>query len=448
MPYDFDLITVGAGSGGVAASRRAATLGARVAVIEADRPGGTCVLRGCVPKKLLSYAAQLGEGFEDAAGFGWSVDGKRHDWPTLLQRKNAEVARLSGVYASALEKAGCRLFHARATLVDPHTVDLGGERLTARVILVATGARPHVPNIPGREHFVTSDEALEFPKLPERLVVSGAGYIGVELSCIFRALGSRVTLLARGGGVLPAFDHDVRKHLGLELAKRGVEVRSATMVERIERSGGALVVHTPQGPLEADAVLAATGRWPSTGQLGLEALGVQLDARGGIGVDAYSRTAVESVYAIGDVTNRMALTPVAIAEGRAFAETVFGSRPVAIDYSHVPTAVFSSPPVGCVGMTEEGARSRGHDVDVYASTFRPMKHTLSGRDERTFMKLVVDRATDRVLGCHIVGMDAPEIVQPLAIALVCGATKRQFDRTVALHPTSAEELVLMREKRA
>jgi glutathione reductase (NADPH) len=448
MSHDFDLVTIGAGSGGVAATRRAAALGAKCAIVEARGVGGTCVLRGCVPKKLLAYAASFGEAFDDAVGFGWTVEARRHDWAELVARKNHEIARLGAVYVKNLERSGVEIVRGRATLEDAHTVDVGGRRLTARHVLVATGARPHVPtDVPGHERFVTSDDALDFPRLPLRLVVLGAGYIGVELASIFHGLGSAVTLLARSANVLPAFDDDVRAALADALAKRGVAVRTSTTVTRLEPRGDACIIHTSAGaPIEADAVLAATGRWPNSAGLGLERLGVHLDARGAIPVDAASRTAIDGIWAIGDVTGRLALTPVAIAEGRAFAETAFGTPPPPIDYVHVPTAVFSSPPVGCVGLTEARARERGFDVAVYKTSFRPMKHALSGRDERTMMKLVVDAGSDRVLGCHMVGADAPEIAQAVAIAVVCGATKAQLDRTVALHPTTAEELVLLRER--
>ena len=450
MPaYDFDLFTLGAGSGGVAASRRAGSYGARVAICEESRVGGTCVIRGCVPKKLLVYGSHYAHDFEDAAaGYGWSVPAPTFDWPTLIAKKNKEVDRLNGVYLRLLRDAGVTLFEGRARLVDAHSVEVGGTVYTAEHILVATGGRPILPPVRGVEHAITSNEALALAALPRRVVIVGGGYIGVEFAGIFHALGARVTLVIRGDSVLRGFDDDVRSFLTAELARRGIDVRTETFLEDIERSGDALSAMTSTGDtLEADQILFATGRAPNTAGLGLVEAGVALDDAGAVVVDAGSRTAVPSVYAVGDCTNRLNLTPVAIAEGRALAETLFNHRPMVVDHHNVPSAVFSQPPVATVGMTERQARAHAgpSGVDVYVSNFRPMKHTLTGRDERTMMKLVVDRASDRVLGCHMVGVDAPEIMQALAIAVKARLTKQDFDRTVAVHPTAAEEFVLMRE---
>jgi glutathione reductase (NADPH) len=448
-PYDFDLFTLGAGSGGVASSRRAGSYGARVAIAEESRVGGTCVIRGCVPKKLLVYGAHFRDEFEDSAGFGWTIpEAPRFDWPRLIAAKNQEIDRLNGIYIRLLRDSGVTLFEGRARLVDPHTVAVGDRTFTARHILVATGSRPVLPPVRGIEHAITSNEALELPALPERVLVVGGGYIGVELAGVFNALGSKVTLLLRSEGVLRGFDEDIRAALTAELDKRGIAIRCETVVESIEKRGGALSVMTRAGEmLEADALLYATGRTPNTRGLGLEEAGVTLDAQGAVTVDAMSRTTVPHIYAVGDCTNRKNLTPVAIAEGRAVAETLFNDRPTSVDHEYVASAVFSQPPVGTVGYSEHDARARFGAVDVYATSFRPMKHTLSGRDERTMMKLVVDRATDRVVGVHMVGPDAPEILQGFAVAVRCGATKAQFDMTVGIHPTAAEEFVTMRERR-
>jgi glutathione reductase (NADPH) len=446
--YDFDLFTLGAGSGGVAASRRAGAYGARVAICEESRVGGTCVIRGCVPKKLLVYGAHFAHDLEDAAGFGWTVPEPRHAFSALVAAKNREIDRLNGIYIRLLRDAGVTLLEGRGRVVDPHTVEVAGKRYTARYILVATGGRPHLPDVRGIEHAITSNEALDLPSLPPRVAIVGGGYIGVEFAGIFNALGAKVTMFIRGDSVLRGFDADIRAALTEELRKKGIDVRGETFVEDIERRGEALSLMTRQGDtLEVDAVLYATGRIPNTRGLGLEEIGVTLDAVGAVVVDTMSRTAVESVYSVGDCTNRVNLTPVAIAEGRAVAESLFHDRPTPIDHAGIPSAVFSQPPVATVGCSERHARELYGAVDVYVTSFRPLKHTLSGRDERTMMKLVVDRASQRVVGCHMVGADAPEIIQGLAIALKCGATKAQFDATVGIHPSAAEEFVTMRDKR-
>jgi glutathione reductase (NADPH) len=446
--FDFDLFTIGAGSGGVAASRRAASYGARVAICDDDRIGGTCVIRGCVPKKLLVIGSRYAADFEDARGFGWTVGEPASSWGALIAAKDREIERLSKVYERMLDEAKVTIVRGRAQLVDAHTVLVGDRQYTARYVLVATGARPERPQIPGIERTITSNEALDLRERPARIAIVGGGYIGVELAGVFRSFGSTVTLLVRGDAVLRGFDDDVRTSLSEEMRKRGVVIRAHTAVTAIEPHSYAHRLLTNAGdPVVADVVLYATGRAPNTRALGLDRAGVRVDAVGAVVVDASSRTDVESVYAVGDCTNRKNLTPVAIAEGRAVAETLFHSNPMTVDHTGVASAVFSQPPVGTVGMTERAAREALGDVDVYVSSFRPMKHTLSGRDERTMMKLVVDRKTDRVVGCHMVGDDAPEIIQGVAIALTCGATKTQFDKTIGIHPTAAEELVTMRTKR-
>ncbi|HZB90779.1 MAG TPA: glutathione-disulfide reductase [Stellaceae bacterium] len=445
--YDFDMITIGAGSGGVASSRRAGSYGAKVAICEDSRVGGTCVIRGCVPKKLLVYAAQFADAFAEAPGFGWTVAPAVHDWAELIAAKNREIDRLEGVYRDLLRNSGVRLFEGRAVLVDPHTVEVAGRRVTGANILIATGAHPVMPAIPGIEHAITSNEALELPALPRRIIIVGGGYIAVEFAGIFHALGAEVALVIRGEELLGGFDDDLRVGLAQELRRRGIEIRARTQVTRIDKRDHGFDLTTAQGEvLSADLVMYATGRRPNTRGIGLEAAGVTLDAEKAVAVDEWSRSSVPHIYAVGDVTDRLNLTPVAIAEGRALAETLFNDNPMKIDHENVATAVFSQPPIGTVGLTEAEARRRYGAIDVYCTRFRPMKHTLSGREERTLMKLVVDRASDRVLGCHMLGADAPEIIQGVAIAITCGATKRQFDRTIGIHPTAAEEFVTLREK--
>ena len=447
--YDFDLFTIGAGSGGVAASRRAGSYGARVAICEESRVGGTCVIRGCVPKKLLVYGSRFRDEFDDAAGFGWTVpEAPRMDWARLVAAKDREVDRLNGIYIRLLRDSGVTLVEGRARLVDAHTVAVGDRTFTAKHVLLATGSRPVLPPVRGIEHAITSNEALDLKALPPRVAIVGGGYIGVEFAGIFGTLGSKVTMIIRGDTVLRGFDDDLRAGLTAEMRKRGIRICCETNVRDIERRGDELSVMTREGEtIDVDVVLYATGRTPNTGGLGLVEAGVRLDAAGAVVVDAGSRTAVDSVYAVGDCTNRINLTPVAIAEGRAVAETLFHDNPMEIDHEYVASAVFSQPPLGTVGYGEREARQRFGKVDVYVSGFRPMKNTLTGRDERTVMKLVVERATQRVVGCHMLGPDAPEIIQGFAVALKCGATKAQFDATVGIHPTAAEELVTMRDKR-
>jgi glutathione reductase (NADPH) len=450
--FDFDLFTIGAGSGGVAASRRAGSYGARVAICEESRVGGTCVIRGCVPKKLLVYGSHFADELADARGFGWTIgegaSAPRFDWARLIAAKDKEIDRLNAIYIRMLRDARCTLVEGRAHVVDGHTVEVAGKRYTAKNILVATGGRPFVPDVRGAEHCITSNEALSLPELPRRIAIVGGGYIGVEFAGIFAALGAKVTLLIRGDTVLRGFDDDVRAVLTTEMGKRGIVVKPDTVVEDVEKRPEGLSAMLHMGDtLDVDAVLFATGRIPNTRGLGLEEAGVKLDDAGVVVVDAQSRTSLESVFAVGDCTNRVNLTPVAIAEGRAVAETLFNDRPTAVDHENIPSAVFSQPPVACVGLSEREACRRYGDVHVFVTSFRALKHALTGRDERTTMKLVVDPKTDRVVGAHMVGADAPEIVQGLAIAIRAGATKAQFDTTVGIHPTAAEEFVTMREKR-
>jgi glutathione reductase (NADPH) len=446
MPrYDYDLFVIGAGSGGVRAARVAAGYGAKVAIAEEHRVGGTCVIRGCVPKKLLAYAAHFHEDFEDARAYGWSVDGARFDWPTLIANKDKEIDRLNGIYKKLLAESGVALLEARAVLTDPHTIEIAGKRITADTVLVATGAKPVLPDEPGVELGITSNEAFYLRDLPRRVVIAGGGYIACEFAGIFNGLGAKVTQLYRGEQILRGFDDDVRDTLAQEMRKKGIDIRVKTTIARIERANAALAVTLSDGSrLDADSVMYAIGRRPNTMNMGLKEAGVDTGADDAIIVDEYSQSCVPNIYAVGDCTNRLNLTPVAIREGHAFADTAFGNKPTAVDHHTVPHAVFSHPPVGVVGLTEAAARLIHGAVDVYRTSFRPLKHTLSGRDEKTMMKVVVDRASQRVVGAHMVGLDAPEIIQTLAIAVKLGATKPQFDQTVAIHPTAAEEFVTLR----
>ncbi|MBI3444427.1 MAG: glutathione-disulfide reductase [Magnetospirillum sp.] len=446
--YDFDLITLGAGSGGVRASRLAAQAGRRVAVVEESRVGGTCVMRGCVPKKLLVYGAHFADDLADSLGYGWSMEGADFDWARLVVAKNTELNRLEGVYTRILRDNGITVLEGRGHLSDAHTVMVAGKAYTAETILVATGGRPSLPEVPGIEHAITSNEALDLMQLPERVVIVGGGYIAVEFAGIFNALGVGVTMVLRGDTVLRGFDADVRASLAEEMTRKGIDLRAETVVRSIERAGhGYTVLLSGDETIEADLVMYATGRTPNTTGLGLESAGVVVNAKGAIMVDALSRTSARNIWAVGDVTDRVALTPVAIAEAASFVRTAFLGQPSAMDYDNIPSAVFSMPPIGTVGLTEAEAIKRHGYVDVYLSRFKPMRNILAERDERSMMKLIVDRASDRVLGVHMVGADAPEIVQGFAVALKCGATKAQFDATVGIHPTAAEEFVTMREKR-
>ena len=446
--YDFDLVTIGAGSCGVRASRLAASYGAKVAIVEKSRLVGTCVNLGCIPKKLLSYAGHFREDFEDAVPFGWDLGKATFDWSRLIRNKDAEIGRLNGVYQKILEDAGVTIIEGEAKFVDPHRLDIGGRVITAERVLIATGSRAIVPEIPGAKQLLVSDHMFHLERLPERIVVVGGGYIAVELASIMNGLGAGVTLVHRSHAVLGGFDDDVRAVLTDALATHGIELRLLEMVESVKKIGGSMVAHLAGGAsIEADAVLCAIGREPNTSGLLLENAGVVHQESGAIGVDEQFCTNVPHIYALGDVIDRRQLTPVALAEASCFASTVFGGRPMRLDYELVPTAVFGSPPVATVGLTEAEAAERYPKIDVYVSRFRPLKATLSGRAEKTMMKLVVDAKSDRVVGAHMVGTDAPEIVQGLAIALRAGATKADFDRTIGIHPTSAEELVTMRTKK-
>ena len=446
MPrYDYDLFVIGAGSGGVRAARVAAGHGAKVAIAEEYRVGGTCVIRGCVPKKLLVYASHFHEDFEDARNFGWRVDGARFDWSALIANKDKEIDRLNGIYKKLLAESGVALTEARAVLVDPHTLEIAGKRVTADFILISTGAAPVLPNEPGAELGISSNEAFHLRELPRRIVIAGGGYIACEFAGIFNGMGAKVTQLYRGEQILRGFDDDVRNTLAVEMRKKGIDIRVKTTIRQTVKTGSGLSLVLSDGTtLEVDCVMYAIGRRPNTTNMGLKEAGVASGADDAVRVNEYSQSSVPNIYAVGDCTNRLNLTPVAIREGHAFADTVFGKKPTAVDHHSVPHAVFSQPPASVVGLTEAAARLMYGAVDIYRSTFRPLKHTLSGRDEKTMMKLVVDRASQRVLGAHMVGLDAPEIIQTLAIAVKMGATKQQFDQTVAIHPTAAEEFVTLR----
>ncbi|THD78217.1 MAG: glutathione-disulfide reductase [Phenylobacterium sp.] len=447
--YDYDLFVIGAGSGGVRAARLAAMSGAKVLVAEEHRVGGTCVIRGCVPKKLMVYASEFSHSFETAKGFGWTIDNARFDWSEFLREKDKEIARLSGVYVRNLENAGAELVHGKARLVDAHTVEVEGHGpATADKILIATGGRPWMPQeLPGIEHGISSNEAFHLTELPKRIVIAGGGYIAVEFACIFNGLGVETHLVHRGPNILRGFDDDIRTHVTEEMGRRGVKVILATQHEAIEKTATGLVSRFTGGHhCESDVVMFAVGREPYVEGLGLETAGVKLDERGAVVVDEYSRSSAPNIWAVGDVTNRINLTPVAIREGHAFADTVFYDRPTSFDHETVASAVFSQPPVGTVGLSEADARHKYGKVDIYLTRFRPMKTAFAGEDERCLMKLVVDQASQKVVGCHIVGPDSAEMIQMAAIAVKIGVTKPQWDATCAVHPTLAEELVTLREK--
>jgi glutathione reductase (NADPH) len=447
--YDYDLFVIGGGSGGVRAARIAAQHGARAAIAEEHRYGGTCVIRGCVPKKIFVYASEIGHHLADAAGYGWSTGEVAFDWATLIANKDREIDRLNGVYMRLLDQAGVVMFHGRAVLADAHTLEVEGRRVTAGVILIATGSRPRLPEIPGAEHVVTSNEAFHLRSFPRHVTIAGGGYIAVEFAHIFRGLGAEVTLVHRSGNLLRGFDEDVRAEVTQGVAQAGIDLQVETQISAVDETGehGRLEAVTAGGHrIETDVIMVAIGRIPNTADMGLEAAGVTLRPGGAVHVDRHSRSSVAHIYAVGDCTDRINLTPVAIREGQAFADLVFGKQPVEVDHTYVPTAVFSQPPVGTVGLTEAQAREQFAHVDIYMARFRPLKYVLPGRDERVMMKLVVDGASQRVLGVHMVGPDAPEIIQCMAIPVRMGVTKQDLDATIALHPTTAEELVLMRTK--
>jgi len=452
--YDFDLFVIGAGSGGVRAARLASLSGAKVAVAEEYRVGGTCVIRGCVPKKFMVYASEVSSQLKTAEGYGWTIGERSFDWKRFLHDKDVEIARLSGIYVTNLQKAGAHLLHGKARVIDAHTVEVlpkeGSQdagRYTARKILIATGGRPVRPDFPGAELGVTSDEAFHMPTLPKRVLVVGGGYIAVEFAGIFNGLGVETTLLYRGANILRGFDDDVRSHLADELEKRGIKVVLGCSHKSIEQTDAGLVSTLSNDlTFETDAVMFATGREPYVDGLGLDKVGVTLNERGAIAVDKHSKTNVDSIWAVGDVTDRINLTPVAIREGAAFAQTEFYNNPTSFDHDMVASAVFSQPPVGVVGMSEAEARHAFGKVDIYRSVFRPMKLTFYGGQERCLIKLVVKQDDEKIVGVHMVGPDSPEIIQMAAIAVKMGVTKTQWDSTCAVHPTLAEELVTMKEK--
>jgi glutathione reductase (NADPH) len=451
MPqYDYDLFVIGAGSGGVRAARLAAKAGARVAIAEQVQIGGTCVLRGCVPKKFFVYASEYSQAFRDAKGFGWTVDWARFDWPTLRDAVQNEVNRLSGLYTKNLEAAGVTMWDDRAVVVDPNSVRLvrSGRIMSAERILIATGGHTFRPEqTKGQDLGITSTDAFTLKDLPSSIVIAGGGYIAVEFATIYSGLGVDTTIIYRGERILRGFDHDVRAHVQADLERTGVKIVSGSVIDELAplKDGRKLVSLSNSMKLETDHVMWAVGREPNTANMGLEAAGVRLTQRGAVAVDEFSRSSVPSIWAVGDVTDRVNLTPVAIREAMAFVETEFMARPTAFDHADVASAVFSRPPVGAVGLTEEQARELGHKLHIYRSVFRPMKHILAGNEQRTLMKLVVDADSDRVLGVHIAGVDSPEQIQLAAIAVKAGLTKAQWDSTCAVHPTGAEELVLMGE---
>ena len=449
MKYDYDLFVIGAGSGGVRAARIASQSGARVAIAEEYRIGGTCVIRGCVPKKLLVYGSEFAQSFADAPGFGWTVTGASFDWATLRDNVQKEVTRLSGIYNTTLIKAGVTPFEERAELVDAHTVKLvkSGGQFTAERILIATGGAPQLlDGLPGLELGITSNEAFLLPKFPRRILIVGGGYVALEFANIFHGLGAETRIVHRGDRMLRGFDDDLRAHLHIESERAGIRLTMKTTLTKLEKSGDGLRVTLSTGEhVDTDQVLFAIGRHPNTRSLGLERAGVKIDKYGAVVVDEYSQSSVASVYAIGDVTNRVNLTPVAIRDGHAFADSVYRNRPTPVDHRSVPSAVFGRPPIGTVGLGEGDARLSHGELDIYRTNFRPMRNMISGNQERTLMKIVAERATGKLLGVHIAGEDAPEIIQLAAVAVKAGLTKAQWDSTVALHPTAAEELVLMRE---
>jgi glutathione reductase (NADPH) len=445
--YDYDLFVIGIGSGGTRAARMIASTGARVAAAEERYYGGTCVNVGCVPKKLLVYGSHFHEDMEDAKAYGWDVQIGEFDWNHLITKKNAEIERLNGVYRRLMDNAGVTVYDARATIVDQHTLNVGGETVTADRILIGVGGWPTKPDFPGAEHAITSNEVFFLEKFPKRFVVVGGGYIAVEFAGIMNGMGAEVTQLYRSEKILRGFDEDVRDVLSAEIVKKGIDLRVNTNITSIEKRGDELVATLTDGStLIADCIMYATGRHPNTEGLGLENVGVEMDRKGAIKVDAYSKTNVDNIWALGDVTDRIALTPVAIHEAMCFYRTEYLGDPTPSDHENVASAVFSQPPVGSVGLTETQAREKHGEVDIYRSTFTAMKNTISGRDEKTMMKIIVDQTSQKVLGVHMVGPDAGEIIQGIGIAVKMGATKQDFDRTIGIHPTAAEEFVTMREK--
>ena len=453
MSYDFDLFVIGAGSGGVRAARMSAGYGAKVGIAEDHYLGGTCVNVGCVPKKLLVYASHFSEDFEDAAGFGWDVAATSFNWQRLIANKNKEIERLNGVYERLLKNAGVELFIGRAVIDDPHTVSVNNKQYTAERILVATGGWPTIPDIPGKEHVISSNEAFYLESLPKRAIIVGGGYIAVEFAGIFNGLGVDTTLVYRGPLFMRGFDDELRELLAEEIRKKGVNLQFNTNIDRIEKKGDEYTVHLSSNeerpphlePRTTDLVMYATGRHPKTDGLGLEKIGVKQNWNGAVAVNDDYQTSVPSIYAIGDVTHRFNLTPVATAEGTVLARNLYDNRSERVSYDDIPTCVFSQPNLGTVGLTEAEAREKHGSIAIYKAGFKPMKHTMTGSDEKTFMKLIVDKKSDQVVGVHMIGPDAGEIIQGIAIAIKAGATKAQFDATIGIHPTAAEEFVTMRE---
>jgi len=444
--YDYDLFVIGAGSGGVRAARMASGHGVRVAIAEERYLGGTCVNVGCVPKKLFVYASQFQDQFDSAAGFGWTVGNSTFNWSSLITNKNQEIERLHAVYNNLLQKSGVRIINGRASLLDAHTVVVAGTEYSAERIIIATGGWPSVPDMPSKQHTVTSNEMFFLDQLPKRIIIVGGGYIAVEFACILHGLGVNTTICHRGDKLLRGFDEDIRDFLAHEMTMKGIKLLLNTDIEAIENTGDCFAARLIDGSkVSTDLVMYATGRTPNSTGFGLEALGIELDDEGAIKVNDDYQTNVPSIYALGDVTNRVNLTPVAIAEGMALVNKLYANQPRPVDYDHIPTAVFSQPPIGTVGLTEAQAREKYPDIDIYQTRFTPMKNTLSGMDERTLMKMIVVRSTDRVVGMHMVGTDAPEIIQGMAVAIRAGATKAVFDSTIGIHPTAAEEFVTLRE---
>ncbi len=447
--FDYDLFVIGAGSGGVRAARVAANTGSKVVIAEEYRVGGTCVIRGCVPKKLFVYASRYGKDFKDAENYGWSGEKPTFDWATLIANKDKEIDRLNAIYIKNLKASDVQILDTRAVVRGPHTIYLVGEdiEVTARTILIATGGAPFVPEFPGHEYTITSNEAFHLPSLPQNMVIVGGGYIAVEFAGIFAGLGVHVTQLYRGEQILRGFDDDLRDNLNEEMVRRGIDIQLNADVKEISHAGPGYRVDLNNGDtIYTDLVMYATGRNPNSQNLGLEKTGVEVNRKGAIVVDEFSQTSIPSIYAIGDVTDRVNLTPVAIREGMAFVQTVFHDNPTSVDYENIATAVFSEPELGTVGLTETQAREKYDEIDIYKSLFKPMKHTISGRDTKTMMKIIVDATSDRVIGVHIMGPDSGEMAQILGIAVKMGATKADFDATMAIHPTAAEELVTMRDK--
>jgi len=445
--FDYDLITIGAGSGGVRASRMASQAGAKVAIIENTRTGGTCVMRGCVPKKLLVYGSHFSQHFEDAIGFGWALGPQKFNWAALIEAKNKELQRLEDVYHKILTSSGVTELFGTGRILTPHTVQVGEKILSTKYILIATGGWPSLPKVPGIEYAITSNEALDLQQLPKSVAIVGGGFIGVEFAGIFKSLKSEVHQIIRAPKILRGFDHSLRDSLSAEMEKRGIKIHyevNISCIEKLKNNTLRLELKSNE-ELLVDTIMFATGREPNTKGLGLTQANVKREEKGAIIVDKYSKTSIDNIYAIGDVTNRMNLTPVALAEAMALVKTLFNKTPTSLDYKNIPSAVFSQPPIATVGLTENEAR-QNEPIDVYVSSFKPMKHSLSKREELSVMKLIVSQETNRVLGCHMMGEDAPEIIQGIAIAIHCGATKEQFDGTIGIHPTSAEEFVTMREK--